>query len=52
MRTWENIEVINKISDLMQVLPLKVPERFGVEQLLKRSSGLLTKEDSVDFVEA
>lgn len=36
----------------MQVLPLKVPERFGVEQLLKRSSGLLTKEDSVDFAEA
>ena len=50
-RTRENLEVIHKISDLMHALPLKAPERFGVEQLLKRSSGLLSK-DSVEFVEA
>ena len=50
-RTRENLVVIHKISDLMHALPLKAPERFGVEQLLKRSSGLLSK-DSVEFVEA
>ncbi|MBO7072791.1 MAG: hypothetical protein J6V89_04660 [Acetobacter sp.] len=50
-RTRENLEVIHKISDLMHALPLKALERFGVEQLLKRSSGLLSK-DSVEFVEA
>ena len=50
-RTRENLDVINKISDLMHALPLKAPERFGIEQVLKRSSGLLSK-DSVEFVEA
>ena len=49
-RTRENLEVIHKISDLMQALPLKGPERFGIEQVLKRTSGLLAK-DSVEFVE-
>ena len=49
-RTRENLDVIHKISDLMQALPLKAPEHFGIEQVLKRASGLLAK-DSVEFVE-